>query len=896
MPEPVEYYSRKTEEVIRMFHSSEHGLASFDAKRRLLENGLNELPEARRDSYIYIFLRQFKSPLIYILLAAGTVVLLMNELIDALVIFFVLVFNACVGALQEGKAQNTFLALKKFMKGRAAVLRDGEEMMLSDKEIVPGDVIIIREGEKIPADARVIHASSLKVNEAALTGESVPKFKMSDCLKRRQAPVIDQLNMVWKGTTAVSGKGKALVVATGAGTFLGNVAGKALHIDAEFPLKNDIKRLSRMIILFVFAVAAILSFLGWIHAYSAKEIFKTIVAVSVSVIPEGLPVVMTLVLATGVWRMGKKHVLVKKLQAVEVLGETKVIAVDKTGTVTRNELVIEKVYADRKIFDIAGSGYNPNGTITLGQRLVDPLNHPELLLAGKIASLHAGARVIFRKRKKTWSVLGDPTEGAMLIFSKKVGFHRDDLLKELPIIDEMPFHYELKLHASLHASEKNNFVAITGSPEAVLSLAQYEWTVSGPRALTGKRRKELRHIIHSMSSEGLRLIGFAYNETQDTRLDEKNMPSLVLAGFWGMKDALREEVKEAVEKVTASGIKVAMITGDHESTAKAIAREAGIYHTGDRILNGEEIEILGEEELAEKIKGVSVFACVTPEHKLKIIRAYKAGGIVVAMTGDGVNDALSLSSADIGIGMGKIGTEVARESSDVILLDDNFGNIVHGVEEGRNMVRTLKKVISYLFSTSLGEVLAISVSLIAGFPLPILAVQILWLNLVTDGFLDVALAMEPKENNNEVKKSGISVKRNLVDKLMAQRMVLMSAVMALGTIILFGRFYENDLAKAWTISLTTLAVFQWFNAWNCRSETTSVFRMDFFSNIFLVGATGMVILLQLLAVYAPFMQKILRTVPLDFSDWLLIVPMAFSIVIVEEIRKIYYANKIRGFA
>ncbi|MDO8565849.1 MAG: HAD-IC family P-type ATPase [Candidatus Moranbacteria bacterium] len=883
------FYNKDSSEVIKYFNTSEHGFASSEAKRRLTEYGSNELPEAKRDSVYAIFFRQFKSPLIFILLSAGIIIFFTGEIVDASVVFFVLIFNAIVGTVQEGRAQNTFLALKKFIKGRAFVLRDHEETIVSDKYIVPGDIIVLREGEKVPADARVIASNALKINESALTGESLPKHKDTRPLTGEKIVLSDQGNMVFKGTVIVSGNGKAIVVATGIETFLGTIAKETLGIDADFPLKNDIRKLSRFIISFVLSIAFILLSLGILNGHPLRDIFKTIVAISVSIIPEGLPIVITLVLASGVWRMSKKNVLVKKLQAIEVLGETKILAVDKTGTVTKNELSIEKVFIDNNLFDIGGGGYLPEGEVSLHGDIVDPLNHPNLLLAGKIAALNSSASLIFHKGSRQWKVAGDPTEGAMMVFSKKIGFNHEDLLSEIPMIDELPFDYERKFHVSLHRTKPENFLAITGSPEMILSLSRREPGIDGLKKITDERKKELELVFDTLSQDGLRVIGFAYGFTTDENIDEeRSMKNLVFGGFFGIKDTLRTEVRDAVQQVEASGIKVVMITGDHAVTARAIATESGIYNGGDMVLDGEEIDRLSDGELAEKIPDVSVFSRVTPKHKLRIIQAYRSSGLVVAMTGDGVNDALSLSAADIGIGMGKIGTDVAKEASDIILLDDNFGSIVHGVEEGRNIFATIKKVILYLFSTSLGEVFVLLGALLIGFPLPILAAQILWLNLVTDGFLDVALAMEPKEP-----KKVFFAKTALVDTLMMKRMFLMALPMAIGTLILFSQYYQDDIAKAWTISLTVLAVFQWFNAWNCRSAEKSVFSMNPFSNKFLLGATGIIIMLQVTAVYSPLFQKVLRTVPLDRDDWLMIIPVAFSIVVVEEVRKYFYRVSLR---
>ena len=879
-----EYYLQEFQDVIVQLHSSQHGLSSTDAKKRILENGYNELPEVKRDSYFSIFLTQFKSPLIYILLASGVVVFLMGEIIDSLVIFFVLLFNAGIGTIQEGKARNTFLALKKFIKGSATVLRDNEEMIISDRDVVLGDVIVLHEGEKIPADARIIASNSLKVNESALTGESIPGFKTAEAYKQTSALIMNRENMVYKGTVVVSGNGKAVVVATGIETFLGNIAKETLDINSEFPLKNDIQKLSRMVIIFVAIVSAFLLALGLFNGHAMRDIFKTMVAVSVSIIPEGLPIVITLVLASGVWRMGKKNVLVKKLQAVEVLGEIKILAVDKTGTVTKNELVVESVYTGKKLFEVECNGYIPKGDVMLDGKIIDPLNHPDLLLAGKLAALNSGANLIFQKKKKIWRIAGDPTEGAMSVFAKKIGFHRDDILSESPLINEIPFDYELKFHASLHKQEKKNLLIVTGSPETILELAEKEWGFDGAKKLTVEKKREIKSVMRSMFSNGLRVIGFAYLETDIHTLDRENIPKLIFGGFWGIKDALRKEVRGAVKQVTLSGIKVVMITGDHEIAARAIAKDAGIYKTKDEVLSGEEMINLTDDDLSEKVKNVSVFARITPDQKLRIIKAYQSNDIVIAMTGDGVNDALSLTAADIGIGMGKIGTEVAKEASDIILLDDNFANIKHGVEEGRNIFTTIKKVVLYLLSTSLGEVSVILGALFIGLPLPVLAAQILWLNLVTDGFLDMALATEPKDESER----SVYKKTFILDRLMLQRMFFMALPMGVGTLYLFSQNYQTDITKAWTISLTTLAVFQWFNAWNCRSESKSIFRMNPFSNRFLVGAISIVVALHMLAVYNSFFQKVLRTVPLSAREWMVIILVASSIVVVEEIRKMIY--------
>ncbi|MDO8536960.1 MAG: HAD-IC family P-type ATPase [bacterium] len=886
------WYAKTASEILEELHTSEHGLSENEAKIRLEQYGPNKLPETKAPSLAVIFLKQFQSPLIYILLAASLIVFILGETVDGSIILAVLIFNAIVGTVQEGRAQNTLLALKNFVETRATVLRDEKEIIIPDTEIVPGDVIILQEGEKVPTDARVVFSSNLRVDESALTGESVAVHKTIDVLAGPSLATTEQNNMVFKGSHVVAGNGKAIVVRTGLDTEIGKIAKEISAVDTEIPLKANIRYLSRLIIGVVFAISVVIFFLGLASGNSAKEMFATVVSLSVSVIPEGLPIVMTLILATGVWRMSKRHALVKRLQAVEALGQARIIAVDKTGTITKNEMMVQKVYLDGKFFEIGGVGYEPKGDVRLGKNIVDPANHPELLFAGKIAVFCSDARVMFSEESRQWRISGDPTEAAMLVLAQKLGFHKDDMEKESPLIAEIPFDYKLKYHATVHGNGDKKLLAIAGAPEVILELSQKIWRDGKNHELTEADKKELENVFIRMSEAGLRVVAFAESSRIPDTLNPKEIHSLTFVGFFGMEDTLRPEVREATKKAISAGMRVVMITGDYKVTAQAVAEKAGIYHKGDAVLTGKEVDAMSDAELSQKISGVSVFARVTPEHKLRIIRAYKARGEIVAMTGDGVNDAPSLVAADLGVAMGKIGTEVAKEASDIVLLDDDFGSIVSAVEEGRSIYKTIKKVILYLFSTNMGEALTITVAILLGYPLPILPAQIIWLNFVTDGFLDVTLAMEPKEKGL-LRGNFEHPKKYLIDSLMAKRMVFMAVPMAAGALYLFGNYFETDIAKALTMSLTVLAVFQWFNAWNCRSEDKSIFQLNPFSNKFLVGATLIVISLQLVAVYTPIMQKVLNTTSLSLSEWYIIILIASSIVIVEEVRKFFYRRGLK---
>ncbi len=892
MPSNDKWYVKKVAGIFEILHTNTHGLSNDQAALRLQENGPNKLPEAKADGFFIIFLRQFQSPLIYILFVASVIVFFMGETVDGSIILAILFFNAIIGTVQEGRAQNTLLALKKFAETTATVLREEKEIIIPDSEVVPGDIIILQEGEKIPADARIITAVNLKIDESALTGESEPTHKLPDNLERDNLSTAEQKNMVFKGTHIIAGSGKAVVVATGLETVIGKISKEIAVIDSEIPLKTNINNLSRLIIIIVGGINVSLFLTGIALGKTAREMFATIVSLSVSIIPEGLPIVMTLVLATGVWRMSKRNALVKKLQAVEALGQARVIAVDKTGTITKNEMVVQKAYVDGKFFEVSGVGYEPAGDVKLDGEVVDPVNHPEILLAGKIASFCANARVIFSEESKLWRVAGDPTEAAMLVFAEKIGFYKNDLERESPLVDEIPFDYTLKYHATTHQMGGKVFLAVVGAPEAIMGLSQKVWHDGKSVSISEEERLKLESVFLSMSRQGLRVVALAESEDVSKTLAPEQIKSLTFVGFFGMKDALRPEVAEATQKAISAGIRVVMITGDHKVTAQAIAKEAGIYQEGDSVLTGQDVEGLSVSELSKKLPNTSVFARVTPEHKLRIIQAYKARGEIVAMTGDGVNDAPSLVAADLGVAMGKIGTEVAKEAADIVLLDDNFSSIVSAIEEGRSIYKTIKKVVLYLFSTNLGETLAIIAAILLGFPMVLLPAHIIWLNFVTDGFLDVALAMEPKEEGL-LKGNFERSKKYLIDKFMVQRMFIMAIPMMLGTLFLFKQYFEIDLVKAWTISLTTLAMFQWFNAWNCRHESKSIFQTNPFSNKFLVGATVIVIFLQLLVVYNPFMQKFMRTTSLDLSEWLTIIPVAASVILVEEIRKFFYRRKIQ---
>ncbi len=886
--EKLSWHSESVDKVLEFLHSQNAGLSKVEAEKRLEIYGQNIIVEARPVSHLNLFFKQFKSPLIYVLIIAAAVVTFLGDVTDSIIIFFVLLINSLLGFFQENKANQTLESLKQFSKGRAVVLRDGLEMEIDDSLVTLGDVIVLRGGDKVPVDGRLLNIQGLKLNESSLTGESEPVEKNME-VYGKETPLPERKNMVYKGTLVVAGEATAVVVAVGSNTLLGSIAEKLKSIDSEMPLKVKIASLSRAIGIAVLVSVLIIISIGLFRGFELGEIFFTATAVAVSLIPEGLPIIITLILASGVYRMAKRNALIKNMQAVEALGQATVIAVDKTGTITKNELMIERVFVSDRDFKVLGSGFSPVGSITLEGNTIDASNHTELIFAGKVATYCASSKIEY-KEDGSINIIGDPTEAALLVFGEKVGFHKDELESEDKQVFSTPFSFEHKFHTTIHKSQGKFLLSVVGAPEEILSRVHKYWTSNGILDLNPEYLKNLNEKIEEYSSLGLRIIAFATFESNESFFDIENLPPLTFGGFYAMADVLREEILESVLQVKESGIKVVMITGDHYGTAKAIAKQAGIYEEGDSVITGKEIDSLSIEELSIKLKDVSVFARVLPEHKLSIIEAYKLRGDVIGMTGDGVNDALSLQAAHLGISMGRGGTEVAKEASDVVLLDNNFKSIIAAIEEGRSIYLTIKKVVLYLISTSIGEFLSITVAIALGFPLLLFPSQILWLNLVTDGFFVVALAFEPGTSLKERRKADNT---EIINKSSLLRAVFMGFTMMLGTLLLF--YYESSNYKVWTLSLTVLVVFQWFNAWNCRSNKNSAFYKTLSNKYLVVGLFGSAAL-HLFALYTPFMNKVLKVVPLSGQDWLIIIMIASSILLVEELRKFVANNRVKTLA
>lgn len=878
----------KIEDIFKQFHSTKQGLGDFVIKENRSIYGENILNQTKKVTIFSIFISQFQSAFIYILLISALIVIFVGEFLDGFIIIGIVLLNAIIGTVQEGKARNTLGALKQAVESKAIVIRNGKPTTILDREIVPGDILLLKDGDVVTADARLLEANRLQVNESALTGESTPVVKNNVTLVDDNLQISEQNNMVFKGSYIISGLAKAVVVSTGKNTSIGQIAKKLDELQSDVPLKQNIANLSKIVIIVVAILSALIFGIGVSTGKSVIEMFVTVVAVAVSAIPESLPVVVTIVLATGVFRMSKKNALVKRLQAVEALGQAKVIALDKTGTITKNQMMVEKIFVDGTVYDVTGNGYEPKGDLLLNGEKIAPLTIESIALLGKACSFTAVAETVYDKEKDEWQrVLGDPTEVALKVFAEKIGLPKEELERQYPKAFEIPFDFNTKHHSSINRIDGQNILFSAGSPEVLLNASSTIYKNGHAISFNDEEREKVYTKLKELSNDGYRVLALAVDRNPNSNFREiepGKMEGLTFIGFVGIIDAIRPEVSEAVRNANRAGMKVAMITGDHKETAISIAEKVGIFKVGDGVLTGKEIDELKDHELMEKLDNTRIFARVSPHHKLRIIEMYKKRKEIVAMTGDGINDALSLTAADLGVAMGKVGTEVAREAADIILLDDNFDNITAAVEEGRNIYQTIRKSVLYLLSTNFGEIFVIAVAVFLALPLPLLATQIIWLNMVTDTFLVVALSLDPKDKTL-IRERFWKPSEWVVDKLMGLRILLIGTVMTAGTLILFINYLPMGYVKATTIALTVLTVFQWYNIFNIRSAKTSIFLQNPFNNKWLILGLVLAILLHLMAIYAPFMQNILHTTSLNLGDWIIVISVALSVVLVEEVRK-----------
>lgn len=879
------WYSLDVEETCRTVKTSpENGLSEDEPEKRLALFGPNEIETEIGLTRWQIFLHQFKDPLIYILLAAAFVTLVLQDYIDSAVITFVVILNAIIGYVQENKAQSAIRSLARMSDPKAHVIREGKEIEIPSRELVPGDIVLLSSGGRVAADMRIIQSKGLEVDESALTGESAVITKEVNSLEAANLVPADQKNMVFAGTIVVQGRAKAVVVRTGDSTELGKIATIVKDIGiTKTPLQNKVDKLGKNIGNLILAFSLLIALIGIYYNLNPSEIFITVVAMAVSAIPEGLPVVLTVTLAIGVRRMANRQAIIRSLPAVETLGSTTVIGSDKTGTLTKNQMTVRQIWADNKLFHTTEAGYQLEGSITDDNNFVDPLAGSGLyktLLVGTLAN-EANVTAV-----ESGEPTGDPTEIALHVSAYKGGIRLSDIRLQSEQIDFIPFEPERKFMATLNKDEGGQTIFMKGAPEAVLDRCKYQLV---NEELVPVDTEKIMAVSRKMAGEGLRILAMAYRKSKKKNLDDTSVfeDDFILTGLQGMEDPIRPEVVEAVENARESGIRVIMITGDHIDTAVAIGRQLGLDREGHGAIEGKMLDRLSDEELELQLMDVNIFARVSPKHKFRIVDRLKNLGHIVAVTGDGVNDAPALRAAHLGVAMGKGGTDVAREASDMVLSDDNFATITAAIEEGRIVFSNIRKVTFFLLSTAVGELIVILVAVLMNWPLPFIAVQILWINLVTNGLQDIALAFEPGEPGI-LKRKPRDPKEGILTGRLTERLGGVGLVLAAGTLGTFWWVYEQsgDLDMARTAAMTQMVVFQFFHVWNCRSLDRSIFRIDFFSNKFLFVSLLTALLAHLSVLHVGFMQTIFRTMPLNLNQWLLIVGVGSLVVIGGEIDKI----------
>lgn len=886
------WHTWQAAEVLDHLQTGSGGLSEDEAEARLQRYGPNVLPEQKRMTPLRILLHQFADPLVYFLGVAAAVTIVLGEYIDAGVIAAVLVINALIGFTQELGAERAMESLARMAAPRARVLRQGTVRSVQTATLVPGDMVLIEAGDRVPADLRLIDVRRLRTEEAALTGESLPVDKQAEALAAADLPAVDQRNMAFLGTTVTVGRAKGVVVATGAATRVGRIATamrQARRVGT--PLQERMARFSKVIGLLVVAVAVAGFLIGVGMGRPAAEMFLLAVALAVSAIPEGLPVVLTLTLAIGVRRMAGRGAIIRKLPAVETLGSTTVIGSDKTGTLTQNRMTVQRVYAGGRLYAVDEAGVRP-----LAASDADPdAAAAALRLCLRIGLLANDARLEAPAAETAGAAAadptaagaasGDPTEVALLVAAVRGGLQLEAEAAAMPRIDEIPFTSERRYMASLHAAAGRRLVLVKGAPEALLPLCTTAASAGGePTAL---QRDTVAAVADDMAADGLRVLAMAYRELPpDSAFDEGAVTDLCLAGLQGMIDPPRPEVYAAVAGAQQAGIRVLMITGDHAVTAGAIARRLGIAGTEQGALTGRDLTNMDDRTLKERLREVSVFARVEPEQKLRLVRLLQDMGHVVAVTGDGVNDAPALRAAHIGVAMGRDGTDVARDAADMVLTDDNFSSIYAAVGEGRVVFENIRKVVFFLLSSSAGEVAILLTALALGLPLPLLPAQILWVNLVTNGLQDVALAFEPGEPG-VVRRRPRPPGEGVFTRLMVWRTALVGLVLAAGTLTVF--VWElnrgTDEMTARTAAVTTLVLFQFVHAFNSRSFDQSLLGMAPLGNRFLVGGVLVSLVAQLLFVYWGPAQTVFRTAPLALETWLVIAAVSLTVLAAVEADK-----------
>ena len=875
------WHSLSAEATYEKLDSNPNGLSSAEAAKRLLEVGPNELQAAHRISPWEILAEQFKNVLIIILLVATAISLFLGHGIESIVIAIIVLFAVVLGFVQEYRAERAIEALRQMAAPTATVLRDNEEQKIPARDLVPGDVIWLRTGDRVPADGRVIESINLQVEEAALTGELVPVEKHTRTLETANLPAGDRKNLVYAGTAITYGRGRALVVATGMQTEFGKIAQMLQNVESgRTPLQQNLDKVGTALARVAFVVVALIVALGVLRGQPFVEMLIFGIALAVAVVPEALPAVVTISLAIGVQKMVKRNALIRRLPAVETLGSISVICSDKTGTLTKDEMTVRRVYNAGELFSVSGSGYTPEGEFsTSAGTLTSPTAELRQMLTA--ATLASDTRLV-HSPETGWDIKGDPTEGALVVAAAKAGLQQEALVAAHPRVAEIPFSSETKRMTTL--VQTNGFLTAyaKGAPEMLLNDCDTVQTAQGIQPLDADGKKQILSQAQLMAEDALRVLAVAYKPHATLETAEAG---LTFSGLAGMIDPPRPEAKAAIAVCTEAGIRPVMITGDHPVTAQAVAQELGLLQNGLRVVTGAELEEMSDEQLEREVEGIGVYARVSPSHKLRVVTAWQSHGHIAAMTGDGVNDAPALKKADIGIAMGITGTDVTKEAAAMTLTDDNFASIVAAVEEGRGVFGNIKKYMMYLLSSNIGEIGLMIGATLLGLPLPLTAVQILYVNLATDGLPALALSVDPAEPDL-MKRMPRNPRTGLFTRPVVTLMVvggLWSSLINLG-MFAWALGSGRSQAEAMTMTFVSLVLIQFFKAYNFRSDRHSIFKKPF-ANKWLNLAVGWEMVLLGLIVYLPILHEPFNTYSLPLVDWLIVGGLAVTIIPVLEFVK-----------
>ncbi|HIW31563.1 MAG TPA: calcium-translocating P-type ATPase, SERCA-type [Candidatus Paenibacillus intestinavium] len=882
------WHQLNREELTEALESSEaRGLNQDTVTERLSQHGWNELTEAEKVSPIHLFLNQFKDFMVLVLMGATLISGLLGEYLDAITILAIIVINAVLGFVQEYRAERSLLALKEMSAPMAKVLRDGKQISIAAKEVVVGDIVLIESGDRIPADIRFLQANNCYVEESALTGESIPVSKHESSLREADLPLGDQRNIGFMGTLITRGTAIGIVIRTGMATEMGKIANLIQSTEEmQTPLQHRLEQLGKILIAVAIALTVMVVVAGIMHGQPAYGMFLAGVSLAVAAIPEGLPAIVTVALALGVQRMIKRKAIVRKLPSVETLGCASVICSDKTGTLTQNKMTVTNIWLSDRALSVTGHGHVPNGGLFENGREIDTRHDNSIKRLLQISALCNNAKLVQnetteRKGKnqveqEEWVLNGDPTEGALSVLSTKLGSPAKMLEALYTRIKEFPFDSERKLMSVILSHQGGRIIATKGAPDVLLEQCSHILWQGKVISLTPALRQKCASASEQMAQSALRVLGMAYRELSSyDRCEEVEEAerSLIFVGLTGMIDPPRAEVKDAIATCRAAGIKTVMITGDHQLTAEAIAGSLGIIPRGGESISGRQLEVLSDDELDKRVENIYVYARVSPEHKLRIVRALQRKGHVVAMTGDGVNDAPAIKAADIGIAMGINGTDVTKEASSLILSDDNFSTIVAAIEEGRGIYENIRKFIRYLLASNVGEILVMFLAMMAGLPLPLVPIQILWVNLVTDGLPAMALGVDQAENDL-MKHRPRKAKESIFSRRLGWKIISRGILIGVCTLAAFWiTLQEGDLVKAQTVAFATLVIAQLIHVFDCRSSR-SIFHRNMLQNKYLLLAVFSSLVLMLGVMYITPLQPIFNTVAIGLREWSLVVVAA----------------------